>query len=207
MTPAVAALAGAGIGFAAGSVPFAWIVHRIRTGGDLRATGSGNPGATNVYRTSGLLWGAIALGLDAGKGAAAVGLGGLAAGDIGGMAAAVGVVCGHVASPWLDFRGGKGVAPAAGAFAVLAPLATLAAAGVFVTGVAVSGWVSLGSVLAAAALPPLILALGPARPSAVAATIVAVIVAWRHRENFARMRDGTEPRARGDAAPGGGERR
>lgn len=206
MTPPIAAAAGFGLGIAFGSVPFAWIVHRMRTGGDLRGEGSGNPGSTNVYRTSGPLWGALALALDAGKGALAVWIAGRAAGDAGSLGAAVGAVAGHVLSPWLSFRGGKGVATAAGAFAMVAPLATLVATGAFAVAVLVSGWVSLGSVIGAAVLPVAILALGPGRRGAAAAAVVSAIIAWRHRENFARMREGTEPRARRAAAPSGSER-
>ena len=98
------------------------------------------------------------------------------------------------------------MATAAGAFAMVAPLATLVATGAFAVAVLVSGWVSLGSVIGAAVLPVAILALGPGRRGAAAAAVVSAIIAWRHRENFARMREGTEPRARRAAAPSGSER-
>jgi glycerol-3-phosphate acyltransferase PlsY len=125
------ALAGLAIGAAAGSVPFAWVLYRAVTGRDLREEGSGNPGTTNLARRAGTLWGAAALALDAGKGAAAVLLAEAYAGGGAALAAAVGAVIGHVYSPWLLGRGGKGVAPAAGAFAVVAPAATAVAASIF----------------------------------------------------------------------------
>ncbi len=196
-------LSGLGVGVAIGSIPFAWLLHRVATGRDLRAEGSGNPGATNVERLDGIGWGAGALALDAGKGAFSV----LAAewlfGAGAGLPAAAGAVAGHVFTPWLRGRGGKGVATAAGAYAVLAPAATAAALVVFALVLAVTRLVSLGSVVGAAALPVAVWSLGPGGPAVVAAVAIAILVAWRHRGNFARMRAGTEPRLR-RRAPGRG---
>jgi glycerol-3-phosphate acyltransferase PlsY len=174
---------------------------------DLRSEGSGNPGSTNVYRAIGPAWGAFALALDAGKGAIAVWLVVRFAGGAGAAGAAVGSVLGHVYTPWLSGRGGKGVAPAAGAFLVLAPGATAAAAAVFLATLALTRFVSLGSVLGAITLPVAIAAFGPGWAAAVAAAVVAAVIAWRHRENFARMRAGTEPRVPWTAPPRGSERR
>jgi glycerol-3-phosphate acyltransferase PlsY len=196
MTPLAAAAAGAALGFAMGSTPFAWIVFRLAVGSDLRATGSGNPGSTNVYRSAGAAWGALALLLDAGKGALAVCGAGLAWGRTAALAAAAGAVAGHVFTPWLRWRGGKGVATAAGAFVVLAPAATLTATAAFAIVVAISGYVSLASAIAAATLPVAVAAWGGGTPLAVVAALVAAIIAWRHRVNFERMRAGTEPRVR-----------
>jgi glycerol-3-phosphate acyltransferase PlsY len=195
------------LGAAVGSVPFAWLVHRLATGRDLRAEGSGNPGAANVQRTIGVGWGAVAAALDVGKGALAVWLAVRWVGAAGGVAAAVGAVVGHIVSPWLGGRGGRGVAPAAGAFAVLAPAATGLAAMVFALAVAATRWVSLGSLLAAAVLPAAILLMGPGRKAAVAAAAVALAIAWRHRGNFERMRAGTEPRVRWRGSSGRSGRR
>jgi len=198
-----AALAGLTIGAAAGSVPFAWILHRIATGRDLREEGSGNPGATNLERADGKTLALAALALDAGKGAAAVLLAGRLAGEPACVPAAVGAVLGHVFSPWLMGRGGRGVATAAGAYAVLAPAALAAALGVFAIAVIATRFVSLGSVLGAAALPCAVLLLGPGGRAAGAAAAIALVIAWRHRGNFARMRAGTEPRV-GRPSPGRG---
>jgi glycerol-3-phosphate acyltransferase PlsY len=190
----IAWLAAAAIGFAAGSVPFAWLVHRAATGRDLRLEGSGNPGATNVERSAGRTWGIAALGLDAGKGAAGVLVARWLVGVGAGLPAAAGAVVGHVFSPWLAGKGGKGVAAAAGAFAVVAPAATALACAVFAIVVARTRYVAAGSAAAAVALPAAVLLIGPGRREAAVAAAVAALIAWRHRENFARMRAGTEPR-------------
>lgn len=195
------ALAGFAIGALAGSVPFAWVVHRALTGRDLRDEGSGNPGATNLSRTAGLGWGLVGLALDAGKGAAAVLVASRLVGDPAAVPAAVGAVAAHVFSPWLSGRGGKGVATAAGAYAVLAPVAAAAAVVAFALVVAKTRWVAAGSAAAAAVLPVAAFVIGPGGSGALSALLVAALIAWRHRENFARMRAGTEPRlgSRGDS--------
>jgi glycerol-3-phosphate acyltransferase PlsY len=197
-------LLGALCGAALGSVPFAWLVHRAVTGRDLRREGSGNPGAANVQRSTGTVWGIVAVALDAGKAALAVEL----ARRIGGMpaaiAAAAAAVVFHVASPWLAGRGGKGVAPAAGAFAMLAPIPTAAAVAAFGTVLTMTRFVSLASVGAAVILPIALAVAGAGAAMTVTALGVALLIAWRHRENFARMRRGTEPRARWSARGRGG---
>jgi len=199
------ALSGFMVGAALGCIPFAWLLHRIATGRDLRGEGSGNPGAANVERSDGIAWGAGALVLDAGKGALAVMVAARFAGEVACVPAALGVVLGHVFTPWLWGRGGKGVSTAAGAFSVLAPAATVAALAVFVLVVTVTRIVSLGSVLGAAALPIAVALFGPGGRITIAATAISLLVAWRHRGNFARMRAGTEPRFR-RRAPGHGGR-
>jgi len=202
-----AALGGLAVGAAVGSIPFAWLLHRMATGRDLRSEGSGNPGATNLERSDGKAWGAAALSLDAGKGAAAVLLALQLAGADTGAPAALGAVLGHVFSPWLMGRGGKCVATAAGAYAVLAPAATAAAWAVFALAVVMTRFVSLGSVLGAVALPIAVVLLGPNARTAAAAGAIAALIAWRHRGNFARMRAGTEPRLRRRQLGGGGASR
>ena len=202
-----AVIAGLLVGAAIGSVPFAWLVHRVATGRDLRDEGSGNPGAANLERVDGWMLGLVALALDGGKGAAAVFAASFLSGEPAGVPAAVGAVLGHVFTPWLGGRGGKGVATACGAFALVAPAATVVAAAVFLGAVAVTRYVSLGSVLGAAALPLAIIVCGPGGRSAGAATAVAVLIAWRHRANFARMRAGTEPRLWGRASDRGSQAR
>ena len=148
------------------------------------------------------------LALDAAKGAAAV-LAARAAGvDEGAQAAAAAAaVAGHVWPVWLRFRGGKGVAVAGGAFAVLAPVATGMAVAVFVTVAAISRYVSLGSLAAAVALPLLAFAAGASSVTVAAAAGVAGLILARHRENVGRLRSGTERRLGPGRRADGHERR
>ena len=136
------------LGYAVGSVPFAFLLAR-RAGIDVRVAGSGNVGAANVLRTSGTPLGVTVMALDISKGVATVLAAYAAAGSPRTMAAAgAAAVIGHIYPVWLRFHGGKGVAVAAGAFAVLAPLATLIAAAVFFSTVWLTRIISLGSVVA-----------------------------------------------------------
>ena len=181
--------------YLAGAVPFAHLLGRRCGGIDVREAGSGNVGATNVLRLAGAPLAGLVLALDAGKGAAGV-LAARAAGlDEGGQAAAAAAaVAGHVWPVWLRFRGGRGVAVAGGAFAVLTPVAAAVAGAVFVGVVAAGRYVSLGSLAAAAALPLLALAAGAPTVTVGAAAGVAGLCISRHRANLVRLRRGTEPR-------------
>ena len=178
------------LGYVIGSLPLGYLLTRRVKGVDLRRSGSGNVGAANVYRTSGLLIGIAVMVADMGKGAGAV----LAMGTAGPAAVASGVaaVFGHVYPVWLGFRGGKGVATASGAFALLAPVATLIAAGVFVFTVARTRFISLGSIVAAALLPAIEWAAPGPRTLDIGATIVAALILFRHRGNMARLWSRTE---------------
>src|SRR4051812_15101004 len=123
------------LAYLVGSVPFAYLLSRHR-GIDLRHVGSGNIGASNVLRTSGLRIAVLAMGLDAIKGIAAVMVAQRFAADAGTqMAAGLASVIGHIYPVWLRFRGGKGVATAAGVFAVLTPVALAAASAAFLLSV------------------------------------------------------------------------
>lgn len=189
MTPRILGLV---VGAMLGAVPVSWIVHRIATGRDLRREGSGNPGATNAWRDGGLGVGAVGLAGDVLKGTFAV----LVARRLGGDAAAAAFAAplGHAFTPWLGFRGGKGAATALGAFLAARPLAALVALGAFGVATAATGWVSLGSIAGAIVLPIAVLAGPRDGPLTVAAAATAVLVVWRHRSNFARMLDGSEPK-------------
>jgi glycerol-3-phosphate acyltransferase PlsY len=176
------------IGYAVGSLPIGYLVAQSAGGVDLRRVGSGNVGATNVYRTTGL---PIAIGVmiaDIGKGAVAV----LLAGSGNPVAAGVAAVVGHIYPVWLRFRGGKGVATATGVFAVLAPVATLAAAATFVVVVARTRFVSLGSIAATMVLPIVQWMTPGLRALDIATTIVAVLILFRHRGNITRLMARTE---------------
>jgi glycerol-3-phosphate acyltransferase PlsY len=182
------------LGYAVGSVPFAFLLAR-RAGIDVRVAGSGNVGAANVVRTSGLPLGVTVMALDIVKGAATVLAAYAAVGSIQSMAAAgAAAVVGHVYPIWLRFHGGKGVAVAAGAFAVLAPLATVAATLVFVIAVGLTRVISLGSVAATLTLPPAAWAAGAPTSVMLAASGIASLILFRHRGNVRRIVRGTERR-------------
>jgi glycerol-3-phosphate acyltransferase PlsY len=177
------------IGYLAGSLPIGYLVAQSAGGVDLRRVGSGNVGATNVYRSAGLPTAIAVMIADMGKGAGAVLLAG---GGASAAAAGVAAVVGHVYPVWLGFRGGKGVATASGVFGVLSPLPTLVAAAAFAAVVARSRFVSLGSVVATIVLP-IVEWLTPGRRSVdIGATVVAVLILFRHRGNIARLRSRTE---------------
>jgi glycerol-3-phosphate acyltransferase PlsY len=178
-----------------GSVPFALILARGWGARDLHHRGSGNLGAANVLRTSGVKAGILVALLDITKGAASV----LVAERLGGPGATpamagVAAVVGHVYPIWLKFRGGKGVATACGVFAVLAPFAASIAAGIFVAAVWWKKYVSLGSTLASVTLAPAALVTGRSFDVVIAAVSCAALILFRHRSNLARVRLGTERR-------------
>jgi glycerol-3-phosphate acyltransferase PlsY len=177
-----------------GSISFAVLVVRKKTGQDIRAEGSGNAGATNVLRAHGKKLAIVVALLDVAKGAAAVLLARLVTADPRWAAAAgFAAVLGHVFPVFYSFRGGKGVATAVGAFAVLSPLALLACLGVFVAIVAATRYVSLGSVVSMAILPAVAGGLfGAPLPIVTAAAATALLVIAKHLENLKRLARGTE---------------
>jgi glycerol-3-phosphate acyltransferase PlsY len=182
------------LAYLVGSIPFAFIVAR-RRGVDLRARGSRNVGASNVLRTTGVAMAVTAMCLDAVKGSLAVLIAyRLSNGLVLPVAAGLASVVGHIYPVWLGFRGGKGVATAAGVFAVLAPVALAAASAVFVLAVLITRYISIGSMAAAAALA--VATTNGQHPVAVTvgAISAAALIVHRHRENLARLRAGTERR-------------
>ena len=189
--PTVAILVAYGIG----STPFAWLLARRWGARDLRRVGSGNVGAANVFRASGMTAGVLVALLDVAKGAASVVVadrlsGGADTAAVAGMAAIVG----HIYPFWLHFRGGKGVATACGVFAILTPAAAVPALAVFVSTVWITKYVSLGSVLASLALPPIAYATGSPEPVVIVACAACALIVFRHRSNVMRLRTGTERR-------------
>jgi acyl phosphate:glycerol-3-phosphate acyltransferase len=187
----------AAISYLLGSIPFGYLLVLVFRGEDVRRSGSGNIGATNVSRKSPML-GAATLLLDALKGSAAVWLAhGIAPTYPSMTMAALCAVLGHMFPPWLRFHGGKGVATGLGSFVVITPKAVLIATGVFIVVVLVFRYVSLGSIVAVASLPLLVYELSAVgrRPPAltfVATTSLLIIV--KHRENIRRLLAGTESR-------------
>ena len=182
------------LGYLAGSVPFAFLLAR-RAGIDVRVAGSGNVGAANVLRTTGAWRGIVVMVLDIAKGALAAALAVLShAGVTMTALAAAAAVVGHIYPVWLRFRGGKGVAVAAGVFAVLTPMATMIAAALFFITVAATRYVSLGSIAATLALPPAAWITGEPAAVVAAAAGSGLLILFRHRGNIRRLLSGTERR-------------
>ena len=193
-----------------GSIPFGYLIVRATEGSDIRHSGSGGTGATNVSRSAGKLAGVITLGLDVLKGAAAVVIARfiledqpVAAAEWWISLAAIAVIAGHIFPIWLKFRGGKGVATAVGVFLVLAPAAVGCAGLVFITIVVITRYVSLGSIVAAAIMPLFVWLLNelvepvPNIQSLMTAAIAgAVLILFAHRGNIGRLISGNESKFR-----------
>jgi len=182
------------IAYLLGSVPFGYLLTRFATGRDVRQSGSGNIGATNVLRTAGRKLGIATLVLDMAKGTSAVVIAQLLTGDTKVMALAALAVCaGHVFPIFLKFEGGKAVATFAGAFGYLMPIPLLATAAIFLIAVLASKHVSLGSILGALMFPfGVWLILHPSWTELVAAFAVSALIIYRHHSNIQRLRAGTE---------------
>ncbi len=184
-----------------GSIPFGLLFTKLFRGGDVRQSGSGNIGATNVARVAGPLPGILTLLFDAAKGAAAVWLAARFSNENATwmIIAALAALFGHCFPVWLKFRGGKGVATAAGAFLMLSPLALLGSVILFILVVAFWRYVSLGSISAAASMPLLIYFLWApqhAPPPAVTfgALAAAGLIIYKHHANIQRLLQGEEPK-------------
>ena len=181
-------------GYLLGSIPFAHLLCR-RRGVDLRRVGSGNVGASNVLRTIGVWAAVLAMCLDAMKGSVAV-LVAQRFGSAPGTHVAVGLasVVGHIHPLWLGFHGGKGVATAAGVFAVLAPAAFAVASMVFVVAVWATRYVSVGSLAGSVTLAIMAALTDVPAAIAVGAGVTTIVIAYKHRGNLARLAAGTERR-------------
>ena len=178
-----------------GAIPFAFLAPRLLAGVDVRMAGSRNVGAANVLRTTRILIALLVVALDIAKGAGAVWLARALGADIGIQSAAgAAAIVGHVYPFWLKMHGGKGVAVTCGVFAVLAPLAAAVCVIVFAAMVWLSGYISLGSVVATALLAPVTVVAESDVPVTVAAAGVALLILFRHRANIARIAAGTERR-------------
>jgi len=202
----------AAVAYLLGSIPFGYLLVRIFRGEDIRLSGSGNIGATNVARSGAKGLGIATLALDALKGAMAVWLAAVLAGSKYNLCgdfiqhlcapalrlmslAALFAVLGHVFPVWLRFKGGKGVATALGVFCVLFPTAILVALAIFILVVAVTRYVSLGSILGAIAFPAAAYFLQSTDAvSLLLASSVSLIVILKHHQNIGRLLSGTESR-------------
>lgn len=194
----------AAVSYLLGSIPFGYLLVRTFRGEDVRKSGSGNIGATNVSRKSPVL-GVLTLLLDALKGTTAVLLAYLVVGRMPELSraylvmslAALFAVLGHVFPVWLKFRGGKGVATGLGSFVVLAPKSVLLAVGIFIAAVLFFRYVSLGSILAVAFFPFLVYemrAYGNDPVALILITSTSLLIIVKHHENIRRLLAGTESR-------------
>jgi len=178
-----------------GAIPFGYLLVKWKTGGDVRAAGSGNIGATNVLRTSGKLAGILTLLLDIAKGYAAVWLARRwTGGDPLWMStAALAVMAGHAYPVFLKFKGGKAVASFVGAFLCLTPLALAVEVLVFIAIVAWTRYISMGSIIGAATFPLAVwIILHPSLSVMTAAVIGCAFIIYKHSANVVRLRAGTE---------------
>ena len=188
-------LAGVLIAYLLGSIPFGFVLVKALTGGDVRRSGSGNIGATNVLRTAGRAAGIVTLFLDFAKGYVALWITSrLTDGDPLWMSlAAVATILGHAYPVFLKFKGGKAVATTLGAFLYLTPSAILAVLVVFLAAVVLTRYISLGSILAAGLFPLAVYLIShPPFPVIFASLFAGVLIVYRHKENIARLREGTE---------------
>ena len=177
-----------------GSIPTGLLLAKA-AGVDIRSTGSGNIGATNVYRTLGRSVGVLTLVGDCLKGLLPVLLARyLQLPDIWIAAIGLAAFLGHVYTIFLGFKGGKGVATALGVFLGISPVSVGGAVILFVAIVWWSRFVSLGSICAAAVMPLLVALFDRRVPMVLMTVIVAALVVWKHRENITRLREGTENR-------------
>ncbi|MBS5702847.1 MAG: glycerol-3-phosphate 1-O-acyltransferase PlsY [Butyricicoccus pullicaecorum] len=177
-----------------GSLSFAIIICKLTLGKDIRSYGSGNAGLTNAYRTMGAGKTLLVLFGDIAKAAAALAIGGVLAGMMGKLVAGIFVILGHVFPVYFGFRGGKGVLVGATMLVFLDWRIFLVALVLFVIAVALTRWVSLGSILGAISFPiTMQIFYGDARLSVVAALMAAAVV-FMHRSNIKRILSGTENR-------------
>ncbi|HTC91354.1 MAG TPA: glycerol-3-phosphate 1-O-acyltransferase PlsY [Bryobacteraceae bacterium] len=191
MTPFMAVV----VAYLVGSIPFGYLLVRWKTGGDVREKGSGNIGATNVLRTTGRAIAVATLVLDIAKGVFAVWLADRLTGGspLWMSLAALAVMAGHAFPIFLKFQGGKAVASFVGAFLYLTPIPMLAALLVFIIVVAATRQISMGSIVAAGALPLATWMIEHPPSIVLLATLVAaVFLIYRHRGNIERIRSGTE---------------
>lgn len=187
------------LAYLVGATPTSYVAGRLGRGIDLREHGSKNLGATNVYRVLG--WGyAIPVALiDVAKGALPVVILGPWSNGPGWFTVALGLaaVVGHIFSPYVGFKGGKGVATAAGMFLALAPLAVVISVPIWIATLWLSGYVSVASLTVAVLFPLWVRLTVPGQPYTFwAAVALAAIIVYSHRKNIGRLRDGTENRFR-----------
>jgi glycerol-3-phosphate acyltransferase PlsY len=181
------------LGYLLGSIPFGVVLTRLAGKGDVRAIGSGNIGATNVLRTGSRWLAALTLVLDCLKATAAILIADGMFGPEGARLAAAGAMIGHLYPVWLKFRGGKGVATLLGVLIPLMPSAAIIYAAVWLMLLLMIRISSVAGMAAAASAPVMALVLDNILLLPMLLGF-ALLVVWKHRENIARLRAGTEPR-------------
>ncbi len=182
------------IGYLIGSIPFGLLLTKAAGLGDIRAIGSGNIGATNVLRTGNKKLAAATLFLDGAKGAVAVLLAKFIANDDAALMAGLFSIIGHIFPIWLNFKGGKGVATTLGMLLALAPLAGLAACGVWLAMAAAFRYSSLSALIALLSTPITALAFYHDPRLALVSAVVCALVWYTHRANIKRLLKGEEPK-------------
>jgi acyl phosphate:glycerol-3-phosphate acyltransferase len=183
------------IAYLLGSIPFGYLIVRWQRGIDVRQTGSGSIGATNVMRNLGIAGFVATFALDCGKGLAAVMVASRLTGNDARWvaAAAVAAVAGHLFPVWLGFRGGKGVATGVGVFAAVAPIPMALALVFFAVLVGIWRYISLGSIVATASFPVLVYLVNkPPTPIVIGAACAAALIIVSHRANIRRLLTRTE---------------
>ena len=185
------------LAYVLGAIPFGYLLVKWKTGGDVRASGSGNIGATNVLRTTGRAAGVATLLLDIGKGYLAVWIAGrLTGGSLACQSlAALAVMAGHAYPVFLKFHGGKAVASFVGAFLCLTPVPLGAVLVVFIVVVAWTRHISMGSIVGAATFPLAVWLIQKPEPPVIMASLLAGgFIIYKHRSNIERLHAGREPR-------------
>ena len=183
------------VSFLIGSVPVAYLISKIFYAVDIRKHGSGNPGATNVWRTLGRKPGIITFIFDSLKGFLPVFVSKKIFNEPSSLVPLIAgflAIAGHIWTPFLKFKGGKGVATASGVFLGLAPLSTAICMAVFGSVLALTKYVALGSISAAISLPVLLFIFGESKPVKYISIVIAAIVIWRHKSNIKKIINGTE---------------
>ena len=189
------------VSYLLGSIPVGYLIVNAKTGGDIRKTGSGGTGATNVSRRAGKGAGILTLVFDALKGSAAVIIATIMLRDTNdalwwiGIAGIVAIL-GHIFPVWLGFRGGKGVATGVGVFLVLTPVAVLLSGLLFLIVVVFTRYVSLGSMIGALSVPALAWLLNYGTPLVFTTLFGAALIIYAHRQNIQRLLTGTENKFR-----------
>lgn len=186
--------------FFSGAIPMSYILVKMKTGKDIRTMGSGNPGATNVFRNLGFKEGLIVLLLDFLKGALPVFFlpllvpGVLDSLEMTRFLLTFAAILGHVFSPFLGFRGGKGVAVGAGGAFAMFPFIFAGALGGWLLLLRIIGYMSLASIFSAYIFALGVLISTPSRPVEILAFLAAIFITWTHRANLRRLLKGQEPR-------------